>query len=184
MNNPPDILVGLDVGTTKVLCVVARPAEEVGFYRIEGYGLVQSEGISHGVVTDIEGAVKSIRSAIKEAQYTAQVPFTEAVVAIGGSTLTSEDCVGTAVVRGREVTPHDVTIAEANARENVNRKDRQLIKMIAQGYRAGDVVTPTPPIGFSADRIEALYHSVFGSISNAENMRRCLQRSSLELLNY
>ena len=48
MNNPPDILVGLDVGTTKVLCVVARPAEEVGFYRIEGYGLVQSEGISHG----------------------------------------------------------------------------------------------------------------------------------------
>ena len=184
MNNPPDILVGLDVGTTKVLCVVARPAEEVGFYRIEGYGLVQSEGISHGVVTDIEGAVKSIRSAIKEAQYTAQVPFTEAVVAIGGSTLTSEDCVGTAVVRGREVTPHDVTIAEANARENVNRKDRQLMKMIAQGYRAGDVVTPTPPIGFSADRIEALYHSVFGSISNAENMRRCLQRSSLELLNY
>lgn len=184
MNNPPDILVGLDVGTTKVLCVVARPADEIGLYRIEGYGLVRSEGISHGIVTDIEGVVKSIREAIKEAQYTAQVQFTEVCAAIGGSTLTSEDCIGTAVVRGREVTPHDVEIAEANARENCVRKDRQLIKMIAQGYRAGDAVTPTPPIGFSADRIDALYHAVFGSLSNAENMRRCLQRSSLELLNY
>ncbi len=184
MNNPSDILVGLDVGTTKVLCVVARPSEELGFFHIEGYGLVQSNGIRHGVVADLEGVVTSIREAVKEAQYTAQVPISEVCAAIGGSTLTSEDCVGTSVVRGREVTQHDVEIAEANAREHSARKDRQLIRMIAQGYRCGDALTDKPPIGFTGDRIEALYHAVFGSLSNAANMRRCLQRSGLELLNY
>ncbi len=184
MNNPTDILVGLDVGTTKVLCVVARPAEEIGFYHIEGYGRVQSHGIRHGVVADLEGVVTSIREAVKEAQFTAQVPISQVCAAIGGSTLTSEDCVGTSVVRGREVTQHDVEIAEANAREHSVRKDRQMIKMIPQGYRCGEALTDKPPIGFCGDRIEALYHAVFGSLTNAENMRRCLQRSGLELLNY
>lgn len=184
MDNPSDMLVGLDVGSTKVLCVVARPAEEPGFYRVEGYGSVASHGIHQGIVADIEGVVTSIRDAVKEAQYTAQVPISEVCAAIGGRTLTSEDCIGTAVVRGREVTQHDVEIAEANARENSVRKDRQMIKMIPQGYRCGEALTDKPPIGFCGDRIEALYHAVFGSLSNAENMRRCLQRSGLELSSY
>lgn len=184
MTNPSEILVGLDVGTEKVLCVVARPGEKTGLYRVEGYGLEKSEGIREGVVVDIEGVVTSIRKAIQEAQYTAQVPINEVFAAIGGSTLTSEDFVGTAVVRNREVSMNDVLNAEQNAREHSVRKDKELIKMLAQGYKCGDAYTDKPPIGLCADRVEALYHGVFGSLSNAENMRRCLQRSGLELVNY
>ena len=184
METPNDVLVGLDVGTHKVLCVIARPAAEPGRYDILGFGLEPSEGMKNGIVHDVEKVVKSVRKAVATAQYGAQVTMEKAWVAIGGETLTSENCVGTAVVRGNEVKQPDVDTAEANARENSRRVGRQLIKMQSQGYRCGDTFTAESPIGLTGDRVEAVYHAVYGSVSNAENIKRCLLRSGLELAGY
>ena len=184
METPNDVLVGLDVGTHKVLCVVARPAQEPGYYDILGFGLEESQGITHGIVHDVEKVVVSMRRAVSAAQYSSQVSIEKVWVAIGGETLMSENCVGTAVVRGREVKQADVDTAEANARENSRRVGRQLIKMKSQGYRCGDTFTAESPIGLTGDRLEAVYHAVYGSVLNAANIKRCLLRSGLELAGY
>ncbi len=185
MNNPNDYLVGLDVGSHKVLCVIARPGDEPGLYRVLGYGLELSKGIRNGIVTDLEAVVSSVREAVGRARAAANIPMPErAWVAIGGKTLTSENCTGTAVVRGNEVKRADVDAAESNARAHSRQQGRQLIKMIPQGYSCGDVFTSSMPIGLTGNKVMAVYHAVYGSISNAENMKRCVQRSGLDLAGY
>lgn len=185
MNNPNDYLVGLDVGSHKVLCVIARPGEEPGRYRVMGFGLEPSRGVRNGIVTDLEAVVGSVNKAVGRARDSANILRPEkAWAAIGGKTLTSENCTGTAVVRGNEIKQADVNAAESNARENSRRQGRELIKMVPQGYSNGSAFTSTAPIGLTGPRVTAVYHAVYGSISNAENMRRCLQRSGLELAGY
>lgn len=181
-----DVLVGIDIGTHKVLCVIARPSEnKPGMYRILGYGYANSRGVRKGIVTDLEEVVQSIHRAVDLARDSAGgVPVERAWASIGGQTLTSENCSGTAVVRGNEVKQSDVDTAESNAREHSRRQGRQLIKMIPQGYSCGDTFTSTSPVGLTGDKVTAVYHAVYGSISNAENMKRCLVRSGIELAGY
>ena len=120
MNNPNDYLVGLDIGSHKVLCVVALPSPKgEGLYRICGYSFRDSHGVRNGIVTDLNAAVDDIKAAVREARSAGNLPeLSNAWVAIGGSSLTSENCLGTAVVRGNEVKPADVEAAENNAREH------------------------------------------------------------------
>lgn len=193
MNNEKDYLVGLDVGSSKVLCVVAELVSEGDDddpeslrYRIAGYGRVDSDGIEKGIVAEVNGVVRAIQAAVKEASLTASVngPINSAWVAIGGSYLTSENAKGVAVVRGKEVAQSDIDAAEVSAREHSFRKGRELIKMIPQGYKTGDVESRRSPLGLVGDRVEAHYHAIYGSITNAENMKRCLQRSGIDLANY
>ena len=105
MNNPNDYLVGLDIGSHKVLCVVALPSPKgEGLYRICGYSFRDSHGVRNGIVTDLNAAVDDIKAAVREARSAGNLPeLSNAWVAIGGSSLTSENCLGTAVVRGNEV---------------------------------------------------------------------------------
>lgn len=187
MKTPNDALVGIDVGSHKVLCVIARPMVEKGAYRVEGYGIVPSEGVRKGVVADLEAVVTNVREAVREAQASADMRATATIrawAAIGGQDLTSETCVGTTVLRGKEVTQNDVNAAEATARANCARSDRKLIKFCTQGYYCGDAFTTASPIGLTGDRLEARIHAVYGSVRNAENMLRCLQRSGLGIAGY
>lgn len=185
MNNPNDYLVGLDIGSHKVLCVVALPSPKgEGLYRICGYSFRDSHGVRNGIVTDLNAAVDDIKAAVREARSAGNLPeLSNAWVAIGGSSLTSENCLGTAVVRGNEVKPADVEAAENNAREHSLRQGKQLIKMIPQGYSCGDTFSQTP-VGLVGDKVTAYYHAVYGSVKNAENMKRSLLRSGIELAGY
>lgn len=185
MNNPNDYLVGLDIGSHKVLCVVALPSpKEAGKYRICGYSYKDSLGVRNGIVTDLNAAVDDIKTAVREARSSGNLPeLTNAWVAIGGSTLTSENCMGTAIVRGNEVKPADVEAADINAREHGRRQGKQLIKMIPQGYTCGDTHTFTP-VGLVGEKLTAYYHSVYASVKNAENMKRSLLRSGIDLAGY
>lgn len=186
MNNPNDYLVGLDIGSHKVLCVVALPSPKgKGLYRICGYSYRDSHGVRNGIVTDLNAAVDDIKAAVREARSSGNLPeITRAWVAIGGSTLTSENCQGTVFVRGNEVKAADVEAAEISAREHSRRQGRQLIKMIPQGYYCGDTFTSNTPVGLAGDRVTAAYHAVYGSVKNAENMKRSLLRSGIELAGY
>lgn len=177
----------LDAGSSKVLCVVATPGAEPGSYRVIGFGNTPSEGIRNGTVIDVAAAVSAIRNAVLEAQYTANLPGISRIwTAIGGQTLKSSNCTGVTVLRGREVTQDDVEQAELNARQHAFREGggRDLLKLIPQGFACGDVVTPRSPVGLIGQKLEVHMHAVYGSTSNAENLKRCMQRAGLELINY
>ena len=185
--NREEFFTALDVGSSKVLCLVARPGAEPGSLRVIGMGDAPSHGIRHGCVVDVQEAVQSIRSALREAGYTANVQLTGVWAAIGGQTLRSANCVGQTVLRGREVTRDDVEQAESNARQAAQREVQaeggEFLKMIPQGFRCGDV-TIERPIGLSGQRLEAFVHALYGSRSNARNLKRCIERAGVELIDY
>ena len=185
-----EVVVALDVGSQKVLCVVAKPGEAPGTCQVLGFGHVASDGIVEGTVVSIEAAVRSVRHAVSEAFYTSGVPISQVWAAIGGKSMTSASCEGTAVVRGNEVHDAEVTIARQNARDHAEAtaqvNGRDLIKLIPQGFEIGDAVVlePNTPEGLAGSRLVCRVHAVYGSALNAENLKRCLARSELELVGY
>lgn len=180
-------LVALDVGTSKVLCIVALGQGPDQPLRILGKGSAVSAGIRSGTVVDVEDAVQSIRRAVEEAQDTAGAgTITRVWAAIGGQTLTSRNCTGMTVLKGREVTQEDVKKSDDFVRQNARFEgpSRELLKLIPQGYACGDVAAVANPIGLIGQKLEARMHAIYGSVSNAENLKRCIQRVGLELVNY
>ena len=132
-----EFFAALDIGTDKVLCIVARPGAEPGSMRVIGMGNARSSGVQEGCVVDVQEAVQSIRKAVQEAQYTAEVQL-PVWAAIGGKYLQSANCVGQTVLRGQEVSREDVEQAESNARLAAMRegKGSTVIKLIPQGSAA------------------------------------------------
>ena len=161
-----EFFAALDIGTDKVLCIVARPGAEPGSMRVIGMGNARSSGVQEGCVVDVQEAVQSIRKAVQEAQYTAEVQLSGVWAAIGGKYLQSANCVGQTVLRGQEVSREDVEQAESNARLAAMRegKGSTVIKLIPQGFRCGDVMTARP-IGLVGPK-------------------RCIQRAGVEVINY
>lgn len=180
-----EFFAALDVGSDKVLCLVARPGDEPEMLRVIGIGNTPSSGIRNGCVVDVTAAVGSIRQAVREAGFTAGVEITGVWAAIGGHTLKSANCTGQTVLRGREVTREDVEQAELNARQSALRdmKGESLLKLIPQGYRCGDLVTDKP-VGLVGQKLEADVHALYGSRTNANNLKHAIQRVGLELINY
>ena len=180
-----EFFAALDIGTDKVLCIVARPGAEPGSMRVIGMGNARSSGVQEGCVVDVQEAVQSIRKAVQEAQYTAEVQLSGVWAAIGGKYLQSANCVGQTVLRGQEVSREDVEQAESNARLAAMRegKGSTVIKLIPQGFRCGDVMTARP-IGLVGPKLEAYVHALYGSKTNADNLKRCIQRAGVEVINY
>ena len=87
-----EFFAALDIGTDKVLCIVARPGAEPGSMRVIGMGNARSSGVQEGCVVDVQEAVQSIRKAVQEAQYTAEVQLSGVWAAIGGKYLQSANC--------------------------------------------------------------------------------------------
>lgn len=178
-------IVTLDVGSSKVLCVVAEPTDDS--FRVLGVGRVDSEGIRRGTVNDVSAAVSVVRQAVSEALQTSGLTDIKRIwAAIGGDTLRSRNCTGVAVLRSNEVTDVDVELAQDNVRHNALRESegQDLLKLIPQGFQCGDTWAPKNPLGLVGPKIEAMMHAVYGSTTNAENLKRVIQRAGLELANY
>ena len=180
-------LVGIDVGSRKVMCVVAQPSSQTpGMAKVLGFSRVASCGIRKGIVYDVEEAVDVIRRAVTEAQTMAGVPVKNVWAAIGGADLRSANCRGVAVLRSQEVRRNEVLEAQQNARDHIDKEARglDLLATINQGYTVGEVSGCTNPLGLQGASIEAQYHAVYGARSSAENLRRTLQRAGLDLSGY
>lgn len=186
-DNREECFAALDVGSSKVLCLVARPGAEPGTLRVIGIGDAASRGVRNGCIVDVQEALQSIRSAVLEAGYTANVQITGVWGAIGGQRLRSVNCVGQTVLRGREVTEEDVQQAETNARQAAQQAlpgdGAEFIKIIPQGYRCGDVMVERP-LGLVGPKLEAFVHALYGSRMTAQNLKRCIERAGVELIDY
>ena len=186
-NTSTDILAAIDAGSSKVLCVIARPSDTLeGCFKVLGFGRVPSQGIKNGIIYDVEKAVFSIRTALQEAQNTAGVSVRTVWPAIGGSVVTSANARGVAVLRGREVRQEDVDEAVRNAYEHCRKLagERNLLKTRLQGYRVGEVEDSQNPVGLMGESIEAHMHAVFSDAMSSQTLRATIQRAGVEVGDY
>ena len=187
-DNHEECFAALDIGSSKVLCLVAKQGSRPNTLRVMGIGDAPSRGVKYGCIDNLGEAVKSIQNAVDIAGYTANVRITGVWAAIGGQWLRSVNCIGQTVLRGREVTSDDVQQAENNARQAARQalpdETSEFIKIIPQGYRCGDVMLDQP-LGLVGPKLEAFVHAIYGTRSTAQNLKHSIERAGgVELFDY
>ena len=174
-----DLVVGLDIGTAKVMAVVAEVMPD-GELRIAGLGSAPAHGLKRGVVVNIDATVQSIQQALKEAEMMADCKITRVYTGITGSHIRGQNSTGMVIVRDKEVTPVDVTrVVETAKAINIPNDQRLLLvepqEFVIDGHEVKE------PIGMSGGRLEVRVHIVTGAQSAAENIVKCVRRCGLEV---
>jgi cell division protein FtsA len=174
-----DLVVGLDIGTAKVMVVVAEvmPGGEL---KLAGLGVAPSNGLKRGVVVNIDATVQSIQQALKEAELMADCKITRVYTGITGSHIRGINSSGMVAVKDREVTGADVArVVETAKAINISTDQRLLLVEPQEFIIDGQDVRE--PIGMSGIRLEAKVHIVTGAQSAAENIIKCVRRCGLEV---
>ncbi|MFT3664680.1 cell division protein FtsA [Piscinibacter sp.] len=174
-----DLIVGLDIGTAKVMAVVAEVQGD-GELRIAGLGVAPSHGLKRGVVVNIDATVASIQQALKEAEMMADCKITRVYTGITGSHIRGQNSTGMVIVRDKEVTPVDVARVVETAKAINIPNDQRLLLVQAQEFVI-DGHEVKEPIGMSGGRLEVKVHIVTGAGSAAENIVKCVRRCGLEV---
>lgn len=174
-----DLIVGLDIGTAKVMVVVAEVLGN-GELRLAGLGVSPSNGLKRGVVVNIDATVQSIQSALKEAELMADCRIANVYTGITGNHIRGMNSSGMVAVKDREVTGADVSRVVETAKAINISSDQRLLLVAPQEYII-DGQDVREPIGMSGIRLEAKVHIVTGAQSAAENIIKCVRRCGLEV---
>ena len=174
-----DLVVGLDIGTAKVMAVVAEVLPG-GTLRLAGFGSAPSNGLKRGVVVNIDATVHSIQQALKEAELMADCKITRVYTGITGSHIRGINSSGMVAIKDREVTQADVTRVVETAKAIHISSDQRLLLVEPQEFII-DGQDVKEPIGMSGMRLEAKVHIVTGAQSAAENIIKCVRRCGLEV---
>ena len=174
-----DVVVGLDIGTAKVMAVVAEvlPGGEL---KLAGLGVAPSNGLKRGVVVNIDATVQSIQQALKEAELMADCKIQRVYTGITGSHIRGLNSSGMVAVKDKEVTPADVARVVETAKAINISSDQRLLLVEPQEFII-DGQDVREPIGMSGMRLEAKIHIVTGAQSAAENIIKCVRRCGLEV---
>ena len=174
-----DLVVGLDIGTAKVMVVVAEvmPGGEL---KLAGLGVAPSNGLKRGVVVNIEATVQSIQLALREAELMADCKIQRVYTGITGSHIRGINSSGMVAVKDREVTATDVARVLETAKAISISTDQRLLLVEPQEFVI-DGQDVREPIGMSGIRLEAKVHIVTGAQSAAENIIKCVRRCGLEV---
>jgi len=173
------LLVGLDIGTTKICVVVARVTE--GKVNIVGIGSHPSTGLRKGVVVNMDSTVNSIKKAVEEAELMAGIKIDSCLVGIAGAHIKSFNSNGVVAIKDKEVSPDDVARAIDAAKAVAIPADRELIHVIPQEYIIDDQDGIRDPIGITGVRLEVKTHIVTGSVSSAQNIIKCCKLAGLNV---
>ncbi|HVB84431.1 MAG TPA: cell division protein FtsA [Rhodanobacteraceae bacterium] len=178
--NDKQLVVGLDIGTSKVMAVVGEysPGEPV---EVIGFGSHVSRGMKRGAVVDIESTVHSIQRAVEEAELMAGCDIRSVCASISGSHLETRNSHGTAAIRDREVTASDLEQVLEAASAVAIPADRKLLYKESQEYRIDGQDGIRHPVGMSGVRLEAGVHLVTGAASAVQNLQKCIQRCGLSV---
>jgi cell division protein FtsA len=174
-----DLVVGLDIGTAKVMAVVAEVMPD-GELKLAGLGVAASNGLKRGVVVNIDATVQSIQQALKEAELMADCKITRVYTGITGSHIRGINSSGMVAVKDKEVTRADVARVIETARAINISTDQRLLLVEPQEFVI-DGQDVKEPIGMSGIRLEAKVHIVTGAQSAAENIIKCVRRCGLEV---
>ncbi|MCS6765450.1 MAG: cell division protein FtsA [Candidatus Protistobacter heckmanni] len=175
-----DLLVGLDIGTSKVVAVVAELRTD-GSYDVIGMGQAESRGLKKGVVVNIEATVQSIQQALEEAELMADCKITEAFTGIAGSHIRSFNSSGMVAIKDKEVSQADVARVIETAKAVNIPTDQQILHILTQEFTIDGQEDAREPIGMSGIRLEVKVHIVTGAVSAAQNIVKCVRRCGLEV---
>src|SRR5689334_17558806 len=175
-----DLIVALDIGTSKVACLVAELRAD-GSLEILGMGGHESKGLKKGVVVNIEATVAAIQRALEEAELMADCKISSAFVGIAGSHIRSFNSTGMVAIKDREVSALDVERAIDTARAVNIPTDQQILHVLRQEFIIDGQEDVREPIGMSGVRLEVKVHIVTGAVSAAQNIVKCVRRCGLEV---
>ena len=174
-----DLVVGLDIGTSKIMVVVAEVMPG-GQLKLAGLGIAASQGLKRGVVVNIDATVHRIQQALKEAELMADCKIGRVFTGITGSHIRGINSSGMVAVKDKEVTQADVTrVIETAKAINISTDQRLLLVEPQEFVIDGQDVRE--PIGMSGLRLEAKVHIVTGAQSAAENIIKCVRRCGLDV---
>ncbi|MCX7171129.1 MAG: cell division protein FtsA [Proteobacteria bacterium] len=176
-----ELIVGLDIGTSKIVAIVAELTAE-GTLSVLGIGSQESKGLKKGVVVNIEATVNAISRAIQEAELMTDCKIKEVYTGIAGSHIKSKDSNGMAVVREKEVTQLDVERAIEAANATPISADDQILHTLVQEFIVDGQDGVKEPIGMDARRLEVRVHIVTGAVTSVQNIVKCVHRCGLEVV--
>ena len=183
--NGRDLIVGLDIGTSKVVAIVAAPILDAGpsenALEIIGIGSHPARGMKKGVVVNIESTVQSIQRAVEEAELMAGCQIHSVYAGIAGSHIRSLNSHGTVAIRDKEVTQGDIERVVDAAKAVHFPGDQQLLHVMPQEYIIDNQEGIREPIGMSGVRLEAKVHLITGAVSAAQNISKCIERCGLSV---
>ena len=172
------LVVGLDIGTSKVVALVGELATD-GSIEVIGLGSQPSRGLKKGVVVNIESTVQSIQRAVEEAELMAGCEINAVYAGIAGSHVRSLNSHGVVAIRDREVTHADVEHVIEAAKAVAIPADQRILHVLPQEFIIDGQEGIRDPIGMSGVRLEAKVHIVTGADSAAQNIIKCVQRCGL-----
>ncbi len=178
------IVAALDIGTTKIGVIIAEVYEDDPNPKIIGVGNSPSHGLKKGVVVNIEKTVQSITEAVEQAENMAGVEIDSVVVGIAGDHIRSINGRGVVAVSGadNEITENDIRRVIDAAKAVVLPIDREIIHILPQEFIVDEQRGIPDPLGMSGVRLEAEVHIVTGAVTSAQNIYRCVNRASLNVL--
>ncbi|MEE8249933.1 MAG: cell division protein FtsA [Gammaproteobacteria bacterium] len=176
------LIVGLDIGTSKVVSVVGELAAENSL-EVIGIGSSRSHGLKRGVVVNIESTVQSIQRAVEEAELMAGCEIHTVFAGIAGSHVRSLNSHGIVAIRDKEVSRSDVERVIDAARAVAIPANQRVLHVLPQEFLIDSQEGIREPVGMSGIRLEAKVHLVTGAISATQNIVKCVQRCGLDVEN-
>jgi len=173
------IIVGLDIGTTKICAVVGEMLDDE--INIIGVGSHPSTGLRKGSVVNIESTVDAIRKAVEEAELMAGCDISSVYVGIAGNHIKGFNSHGIIAIKGREIMESDVERVIDAAKAVAIPTDREILHVIPQEFIVDDMESIQNPVGMTAIRLEAKIHIVTGAVSSARNIIKCCNKAGLEV---
>jgi cell division protein FtsA len=180
----PNLVAGLDIGSTKTCAVIAEVVAEPRTgrgVRILGVGQARTGGMRREVVTDIEGTTDSVRTAMKEAELMAGVSVDRVYTGVAGEYIHARTSTGVVAVSGDEITGADVKRVQEVARAVVVPADREVLHVLPQEYIVDDQKGIRDPVGMAGTRLEAEVYIITSSITATQNLRKAVSRAGYRI---
>lgn len=178
--NASNMVVGLDIGTSKVVAIVGQPTDDGGI-EIAGIGSHASRGMKRGVVINIESTVQSIQRAVEEAELMAGCDIHSVFVGVAGSHISSMNSDGVVAIKEREVTTSDIDRVIDSARARAISEGQRVLHVLPQEFAIDAQGGIREPLGMSGVRLEAQVHLVTAALNAVQNIEKCVRRCSLEV---
>lgn len=175
-----NLIIGLDIGTSKVSCIVGEVNPE-GEVEVIGLGTHPSRGLKKGVVVNLEATVQSIQRAVDEAELMAGCRISSVYAGIAVSHIISMNSHGIVAIKDKEVTQGDIDRVIDSARAVAIPADQKILHILPQEYVIDRQEGIKEPVGMSGIRLEARVHIVTGAVSAAQNIVKCIRRCGLEV---
>jgi len=182
-----EIVVGIDIGTTKVCTLVGRvegeqsTGEEQRAFRIIGVGIEPSEGVRKGVIVDLAAATRAITNSVQRAEQTSGLEITSALVSLAGAHVSSVNSRGAVAVSGGVIDASDVARALDQARAVAIPHDREIVHIIQRGFSVDGQGGIKQPIGMHGYRLEVEAHIITAAAATVDNLRQCVGAAGVDI---